>query len=130
MRLIGIALLALSIASAKDALTWRECSVKYGERIVVPQRPTINTGRQTPVSIWAGSLANRSKKVWLYVVDAGAQFYAVESKSALDIDIDQPTKYARKGGNFYIQDRNGKERTAKIVQQMSAAEAEEMARRE
>lgn len=119
-----VVILTLSSAFAKDALTWRECSVKYGERIV--HRPNVvNIGRQ---SIWSG-LANRAQKVWFYVVEAGEQVYAVESKSALDIDIDETTKYARQGGRFYLLDRAGKAHTLKIIRQMSAAEAEEMASR-
>ena len=128
MRTVVITLLMLAISFAKDTRNWQECRIKYGERITIqPQNNTINLGRRGLGSMIADGLANKTKKVWVYVVDAGAQFYAVESKSALDIDIDAPTKYARKGEEIYILDRTRKERTLKLVKQMSREEAEQMA---
>lgn len=114
-RLLALALLALSIATAKD---WQECRVRSGARVVTQsQNNTVNVGHRGLAGIIADSRANRDKKVWFYVVDAATQSYEVESKAALDIDIDMPTKYARKGDVFYIVDRAGKERALRIVSQ-------------
>lgn len=112
-RLLVLALLALSIATAKD---WQECRVRSGERMVTQSQRT--TARQGGlIGVIVTNRANRDKQSWLYVIDAATQSYEVESKAALDIDIDAPTKYARKGDVFYIIDRAGKERALRIISQ-------------